>query len=105
MIIKRWSEAESFTIFENHVVVISVVVGGGGVVVDLVVVVVVVVDGLVVVVVVVVDGLVVGISVNGVGICPSGIQSWPLTSLKDVEHLQTPSIPPFLIKHMWAHIS
>ena len=97
MIIKRWSEAESFTIFENHVVVISVVGGGGGgVVVDLVVVVVVVVDGLVVVVVVVV----VVISVNGVGIFSSGKQSRPLTSLKDVAHLQTPSCPPFLIKHM-----
>ena len=46
---------------------------------------------LVLVVVVVVDGLVVVISVNCVGICPSGMQSLPLTSLKDVAHLQTPS--------------
>ena len=78
------------------VVVISVVVVVvvGRVVVDLVVVVVVVVDGLVVV-----------ISDNGVGICPSGMQSWPLTSLKDVAHWQTPSCPPFLIKHMCAHLT
>ena len=38
------------------------------------------------------------------GICTSGIQSWPLTSLKRVAHLQTPSFPPFLIKHMCAHL-
>ena len=49
------------------------------------------VDLVVVVVVVVVDGLVVVISVNRVRICSSGMQSWRLTSLKDVAHLQTPS--------------
>ena len=38
------------------------------------------------------------------GICTSGMQSWPLTSLKRVAHLQTPSCPPFLIKHMCAHL-
>ena len=38
------------------------------------------------------------------GICTSGMQSWPLTSLKRVAHLQTPSSPPFLIKHMCAHL-
>ena len=38
------------------------------------------------------------------GICTSGMQSWPLTSLKRVAHLQTPSFPPFLIKHMCAHL-
>ena len=38
------------------------------------------------------------------GICTSGMQSWPLTNLKRVAHLQTPSCPPFLIKHMCAHL-
>jgi hypothetical protein len=46
---------------------------------------------LVLVVVVVVDGLVVVISVNRVRICSSRMQSLPLTSLKDVAHLQIPS--------------
>ena len=78
---------EAVVVDDPVVVVVDisfVVVGRVGV--DLVVVV-----GLVVVVVVVVDGLVVVISVNRVRICPSGMQSWPLTSLKDVAHLQTPS--------------
>ena len=39
------------------------------------------------------------------GICTSGMQSWPLTSLKRVAHLQTPSCPPFLIKHMCVHLN
>ena len=73
---------DEVVVVDDFVVVVLVISGVvvGRVVIDLVVVVAVVVDGLVVV-----------ISVNPVGICSSGMQSWPLTSLKDVAHLQTPS--------------
>ena len=88
-LISLWKYSANIINIIVKIIIIKLVVGRVSVGVDLVV----------------VDGLVVVISVNCVGICSSGKQSLPLTSLKDVAHLQTPSCPPFLIKHMWAHLS